>query len=438
MLMESAVALEPAPAGGPPAHDPSLPSFDREAMRSGLIESIFSRIFSSRWLYSILRRSLPIWKVPTLNGAVLVTRCDDVREILEQDRIFEVPYAGKIRRLNGGPNFILGMQDGEEYRKHSRQVMQAFTLEDVEKIVAPTALQSARALVDASPGLLDAIEDLIMRVPVVLCERYYGVQIPDGMKTEFAYWTIAMSSYLFGDWRGKGHGAALAEAGAARMRRLVDASIRNAQVQPSQAGDTVLARLLRLRESGALELDDDGIRAYLIGMVMGFVPTNALAGGNALEMLLCRPDFMRQTRAAALAGNDELLRRCLLETMRFRPIGFVPQRVCARAYTLAAGTSRATTLPEGTRVLASTRSAMFDACHIRNPGSFDPGRDRSAYMYFGHGLHWCVGTFIAQAQLTQTFKVLLMQHNLRAAAGRKGKLERLGDFPRHLYVEFDR
>ena len=59
-------------------------------------------------------------------------------------------------------------------------------------------------------------------------------------------------------------------------------------------------------------------------------------------------------------------------------------------------------------------------------------------MLFGHGLHWCVGAYIAAAQITQTFKVLLKRRGLRRAKGKAGTLQCYGLIPAHLLVEFDR
>jgi hypothetical protein len=58
-------------------------------------------------------------------------------------------------------------------------------------------------------------------------------------------------------------------------------------------------------------------------------------------------------------------------------------------------------------------------------------------MLFGSGLHWCIGYFIAAAQITQTLKALLVKRGLRPAKGKEGQLQLLGAFPEHLIVEFD-
>jgi cytochrome P450 len=185
-------------------------------------------------------------------------------------------------------------------------------------------------------------------------------------------------------------------------------------------------------------LSDEVLEAHLFGMVTGFVPTNLLASGNILSVLLRREDFMAAAREAALADNDDLLWKCLREAGRFRNFNLGPFRMCGPSgYTLAAGTGRAKYLAAGKGVLASTQSAMFDDRRIKNPKTFDPHRPAEDYLEFGYGQHWCLGSFIAAAQITQTFKALLQKKGLRRANGAAGKLKTIGTFPAHLILDFD-
>jgi cytochrome P450 len=178
------------------------------------------------------------------------------------------------------------------------------------------------------------------------------------------------------------------------------------------------------------------IRAILSGMITGFVPTNTMAAGHMLEILLRRKDFMEEARSAALAGDDDLLKRVLFEAMRFKPLNPGPFRVCIKDYTIARGTKRAKTIRAGMNVIAGTQSAMFDPRRVKHPRRFDPHRPQSDYMLFGQGLHWCLGAHLAEAQITQTFKALLVKDGLRRASGGAGRLQRLGPFPAHLAVTF--
>jgi cytochrome P450 len=426
-----------AAAGGRVPKREALDSFDVSDLQAkGFGAKLARRLIDHpQWLLALLRTW---WPIPKICNWVLVTRFEDVQEVLGHDDVFPVPFGKKVQLLNGGPNslnFLLGMKADDEYWAVQRDVMEAFPLDDISSIVAPEAERITKDILAQSGGSLDAIQDLITLVPTRLCQTYYGVLIPAEKETLFGQWTIAMSTFMFGDPTDNPAYRRCAVAGAERVRGLIDQAIRAAKASPNSS-NTVLARLLAMQQRNP-RLTDERIRSYLIGMITGFVPTNTMAAGHMLEMLFRRPDFMAAARSAAIAGDDERLRRCLFETMRFKPLNPGPFRDCARDYTIAAGTSRAKTIPAGTKLLVSTQSAMFDSRRVDNPRKFDPDRPAFNFMLFGSGLHWCTGAFIAAAQITQTFKALLVKPNLRPASGRAGRLQLLGPFPQHLTVEFD-
>jgi cytochrome P450 len=362
---------------------------------------------------------------------------DDVQEVLREHDVFEVPFGPKVELLNGGPNFLLGMANGKDYQRVHRQVAQAFRREDVPAIVAPLASAFSNAILKArTDGVIDAMQDLITAVPTLICEKYYGVPIAD--KVGFAQWTMAMSSFLFGDPTDNEVKRRIGIAGGERVSRVVDTAIQNAKASGAEP-DSVLDRLVKMQAAEPKDtpqqekLTDAVIRSFLIGMITGFVPTNTMAAGNMLIMLLRRPDFMARACEAVREGDDDLLKRCLFEAMRFRPLNPGPYRICTRDYAIAAGTSRETRVQAGDKVLAGTQYAMFDSKRVTDPHGFDPERASFNYMLFGYGLHWCIGAYLAEAQITQTFKALLARGPVTADWS---QTQYFGMFPAHLNVRF--
>jgi len=433
LVPAQAMAAPPAPAQAAAPSNFTLGDLETPGLRAKITDWILDE---PQWLLALFRRFWPIAKFP--GKQALATRYDDVQEVLRRDREFAVPWGDRVRLINGGPNFLLGMSAGDDYRRILGHIMAVFRREDIDRVVTPCSADVATKIVEASGGRFDAIEGLIARVPVRVCEEYYGVRIvtrdAERDRTDFAHWCLAISAFTFGNPDDKAGYRRAAEAAGERVRPLIDASIAAAKAAP--AGDTILARLVA--EQPKTGVSDIELRSYIIGMIMGFVPTNRMAAGKALEQLFRRPDFLARCQEAARAGDDDLLRRCLREAMRFKPIFIGPQRICVEDCTLAEGTPRATRIRRGTRMLPSTQSAMFDERRVKNPYDFDPGRAAADYMLFGHGLHWCVGAFIAEAQITQTLKALLVRKGLRRAPGKEGRMQWIGGFPHHLWVEFDR
>jgi len=385
-----------------------------------------------QWWMGLLRRFWPIAHLRWLRFA-MVTRFEHVREVLDKDQVFQVPFAPRMKELMPGPLFVLAMQDGDDYREQRRQIMHTFRLEDIPQTIAPRAAALSEQIIARCGGRIDAIEGLLTRVPTLLCEEYYGVHVRDPKL--FAEWLTAISSYLFSPPSDKPSPLlGMAREAADGVRAAMDESIRDAKKAPA-SDTTIVARLVQMQRQGRGAPSDELIRAELLGMLAGFVPTNTIASGNMLEMLLRREDFMARAEHAAREDDDGRLWRCLYETLRFRPINLGPFRTCIADYTIAEGSSREKRIPAGTRVLASTQSAMFDERGVVQPKQFNPDRAAHESMVFGYGLHWCIGVFLAKAQITQTFKPLL-KRGIKRAHGRDGQLRTIGLMPAHLTVKF--
>lgn len=392
---------------------------------------ILLRLFEHpRFFTKALRSFFPVLKLGRL---VIVTRFDDVKEILGADSVFEVPFGLEMKEMSGGANFILGMRSNEErgdYERQKRYMDAAFLREDVANIVKPMASRFANEILENSNGRLNAVQDLITLVPTRICEAYYGIPIID--EDAFADWSLSLSVLFFGDPLGKEKIRRLALAASPRIQNIVNNAIALAKAG-KVSGNTVLGRLIRLQQTDQSPPSDAEIRAILIGMMTGFVPTNTVSGAHMLSILLEKPEALRKAQAAAHDDNDEALWWILREAMRFRPLNFGPFRYCNKTHRLASGH----VIEAGSTVLASTLSAMLDPRRVPNPDEFDPTRSRDQYLLFGHGMHACYGAMIAEAQITQTLKALLVRPGFRAASGPQGKLKRTGPIPRSLIVEFD-
>jgi cytochrome P450 len=427
-----------AGSGVADAQEPPAPARNRTVIppyvpvRPKRVKAFFARLIMSppQRPLAVLRLLLPIPRVP---GWAFVLRYDDVAEVLQRHDVFRVPFAGEISRLNDGDEpgtpFILGIDDERAHCRQLEDVMALFPMRDIADSVASGCFESAQArLIEAPPGPFDAIPGLITAVPLDVCHHYYGVVLEQHERQPFAYATIELSGHLFGAPPIAPSADGLENDAAAYVRAIVDRSIDAEYAAPS-GRETIVARLVR-----RLGNDKRTIRAILIGMIVGFVPTNTMAGGHILEMLLRKPAMRKAAEIAAQAGDDDRLGHCLFEALRYMPINPGPWRICSRDYTVAPDTRRAAKLRKDTKVYAMTSSAMFDSQHVLRPFRFDPTRPASNHMHFGFGMHWCAGAMIARAQITQTFKALVVLRSIERAPGRRGKLALWGLFPDHLYI----
>jgi hypothetical protein len=79
---------------------------------------------NQRQVFSFLRLVLPnlvlsaqFVKAYPNTGTAIVSRAEDVIEVLDREADFEVVYEPKMRAITGGENFFLGMQDSADYQR---------------------------------------------------------------------------------------------------------------------------------------------------------------------------------------------------------------------------------------------------------------------------------------------------------------------------------
>jgi cytochrome P450 len=409
--------------------------FDLDDLNSRGFVSRLSRSYSGvrdrliLMAFWILREFYPN---PRIFGLIVVTRDSDVREVLERPQTFHVPFGLEMSELTGGGNFVLGM-DGPEHDtqgKTIQAVMQAADIAAIQRL----SRQSAETLITAAAGRIDVMQGLMTRVAAETCCGYFGLAVDD--PDSFAEWTIAMSALLFADPLGSPTTRRLAIYGAARVRTVVDQAIAAHQASPSL--DTIVGRLVARKNVDA-DLTDEKIRAIVMGLVIGFIPTNSLGAGKMLLALLDRPQAMREAVEQARRGDKKGLQAALVEAARLNPALSPGQwRYADQPARIAEGTAHERSAPANSLLLVATMSALRDRRATPNPGAFQLGRPfRSTDLVFGYLSHKCVGEYVAMTQITETFAILLAQPRLRRCGGDAGRIAWAGPFPRHLEMEFD-
>lgn len=418
--------------------DGPLPAFDMERMRAMSFGARIAQwvLENPRWLLALVRRFKPTLK---LGPFVLVTRAPDVREVLERQEEFETPFGPEMAETTGSVAVLLGLQDGALYRRQKSAVLSAFPPAEAQTLVREISARHSRAIMaTAQPGF-DVVRDLLRVIPARICREYYGLAIDD--ERAFTEWAIALSTLYFGDYLGDPTTRELALAAAQHMAATVDRSI-DIAIEAAGEGapaDTPLARLVKRHLADPETMSKMDIRALMIGMVSGFVPTDVLASGNALDVVLSKAEAREAMEKAIAEKDDQAMDRALMEAMRFKPINIGPVRYVNTDTVIAGGTPRAYPVKKGTTLWVSTLAAMFDPDEVSDPEGYNPDRPPRDYaMVFGHGIHWCIGSAIARVQIAECFKALFAEKNVRRVSGRAGRLGRLGPFPESLSVRFDR
>lgn len=391
-----------------------------DGRRSAILRRLW--LWSSRVAFAFFRI---FWPFPKFGRLVIITRNADVRAVLSKPEIFAVPYGEEMKELGGDKaTFVLGLEGAEQHGQHEL-IRGLIEPPDADWLVQRTR-QIAGTLLDASQGRIDVMKDLITRVAAETCAEYFGLSVDD--PDAFAEWSMAISALLFADPFGNPATRKLGLAGALRVRSVIDAARERlsstAPMPPEGLDKTILQRLV---DNG---ISDDEIRAIMVGMITGFIPTTTLAAGNIIEQLLWTRGGLDEVAAAArkASGGDktarERLEQLLLEAARLNPAlnpgqwryavqdGSVPTRWGSHQ------------IPAGSILLVATASAM------RGDSS------QSNELVFGSGVHACLGKTLAMAQITAIFESLLSMEGVRASKGQWGRIFRVGVFPRRLDMEF--
>ncbi len=388
-------------------------------------------------MFRDLRANQPIFKTP---GPVVVTRYRDVIEVADLEEIFSVaPYGVAMMRNNGGPNFILGMDDGPQFEQDLSILHLAVRRDDMERIRTIVATRT-RELVDQarSAGRIDITDGFARMVPTLFAGDYFGVPGPDPVT--LMTWVRLMFTDIFLNFA---QDPAVSERGMAagvQFRAYLDALI--AQIKRDRAAgapekDDVIGRLITMQKAPQAALTDSRVRDNLVGCVSGILENTNTAIVNILDWLLDHPDIMKGAVEAARNNDSVLLRKYVLETLRFHTPAPLMVRLSVREHILAKGTDRATTIPPHTVVFAANGSAMMDETELDNPGEFRLDRPPHHYLHFGWGIHQCLGKHISEVQVTEIVKGLLSLTNLRRAPGDGGRLQYAGPFPKSFVLEFD-
>ncbi|MDF2710729.1 cytochrome P450 [Nonomuraea muscovyensis] len=378
-----------------------------------------------RALFAELRERRPVFVTPAFT---VVTRFADVTEVLSRESVFSVRAFGpRLDAALGGP-YMLGW-DATPMNWRERGLMQVMLdPRDAARVRELAGRIADEALDAAQPhGRIEAVHELFRHVALGVCAEYFGLPGPDPQT--LSRWTRAIVTDGFANYTGDpAIQAESVRAGAEMMAYLRDrlAGLRSALRAGLDLPDDVFTRLVRTSLPPGLGLGDERVAINMAGLPLGFVESGPGAMAEAVEQLLLRPEALAQAVAAAADPDPAHFDRHVWEALRFNPFFKLLPRVCEQDHVLAAGTPRATMIPEGTFVLAAPASAMFDPDVVPEPDEFRPDRPDHHRLFFGHGQHACLGVHPAKVVVCEVVRRLLLRPGVRLLPPPEGGLVRSG------------
>jgi unspecific monooxygenase len=182
---------------------------------------------------------------------------------------------------------------------------------------------------------------------------------------------------------------AIANRAAGDFRRYLLDVVRDRRARPM--GDLVTA-LIEATVDGE-RLDDDQIVSTAMVLLMAGHEATVNATSNGVASLAANPGEWRRIRRGEIP-----VRRAIEETLRYDPpLQWFERWVLEHGVELGG-----VPVARGSRVALVIGAANRDPRRFPDPDRFDVGREDTAHIAFGGGIHFCIGAPLARMELEVT------------------------------------
>lgn len=373
----------------------------------------------------VAREQSPIAMGP--HGPEVLTY-DLVREVLRDARFHTPPgFILAAQGITSGPlwdravSSLLSL-DGAEHHRLRRLVAKAFTprattrLHDTISEVLTALVQPLTAM-----GRCDVVTDIAEQYPIPVICALLGTDRRDWKL--FSDWTDAVMKTF--TWSAAEEHDNILNA----WRELDDYLDDMIAARRTDLTDDLLSDLIRAEDDGD-RLTHDELLMLSSGILMAGTDTTRNQVAAAVDTLCDHPDQWEQ-----LAEHPGLAPHAVEEVLRHSPIAAATYRTADVDVELAG-----LTVPAHTLVVVNAASANRDEGVFEDPESFDITREQpSPPLTFGGGVHYCLGSHLARAELVAALQILpAHMPNIRRAGPAPWKpLSGLAG-PITLPIEFDR
>ncbi len=361
--------------------------------------------------YARARQEEPIFFSPDLDTWV-VTRYVDVLAILNQPDIFsskdalhpvvKLPPAVLAELRKGFPPVPGTIErDGKEHTQLRNVVARAFApkrLKQLESFIREVATSLVDAFVHDAKA--EMISQFAYPLPLEVVLFLIGVPKKDMAlaKTLSDSASILFSSRLSEEQ--------LVEC-ARDFVRLQHSFLELLNERRSAPREDLMSDLLEL-SPGERPFTDAELARALTGTLVAGHETTAQLIGNGLAVLL-EPRERWQT----LCAHPEMIPQAIEEILRYDSPVPVFFRTTTREVTVGG-----IKLPPETLLMVVFGSANRDETQFPHANQFEMQRSPNRHLAFGHGVHFCLGAFLARKEAQIAFETLCQRlPNLRLAPG---------------------
>ncbi|GAA2977872.1 cytochrome P450 [Streptomyces fulvorobeus] len=319
--------------------------------------------------------------LPSGEHVWLVTRHEDVREVLTDPRISSNPsHPGFPRAAKTGgvpsqdevPGWFVAL-DPPEHGRFRKTLIPEFTVRKVREM-RPAIQQIVDERIDAmlaAGNTGDLIADFALSVPSLVISTLLGV--PHADRDFFETKTRVLVTLTSTDEQRQAASKALLR----YLNRLI-------VIKQKRPGDDLISRLLADGTLGKQELSGVSMLLLIAGH-----ETTANNIGLGVVTLLSHPQWIGDERAV-----EELLRY-------YSVADLVAFRVAVEDVEIGGQLIRA-----GEGIIPLVAAANHDGTVFERPDEFDPSRSARSHVAFGYGVHQCLGQNLVRVEMDIAYRTL--------------------------------
>ena len=306
---------------------------------------------------------------------VLITRYEDCKAVLKDDKTFSSAIINRTMGLVMGPT-IVGM-DGKEHMKHRTLVTPSLTTRTLKGNAFPDEVRKiAHQHIDKfiKNGKCDLHSDFCFDYPISVFVSILGLDPKD--VGDVHRWGQDLCLVAFDPMKG----IAASEALLKYLTPIVQAKRKN-------PGDDMISKLVQSEVDGEKLTDLEVVSFLRLLTLAGAETTNHLIG-SAFVAMLRDPKLMERVR-----NDRKLVPALMAEAMRWEP----PVSTVMREATCDTSIG-GIPVKKDTGIVVHLGSANRDERRFKNPDVFDIDRPDNDPIPFGYGPHYCAGSHLAKME----------------------------------------
>jgi cytochrome P450 len=350
--------------------------------------------------FAEMRDKAPIYYDARLQAHVL-SRYEDVSFVLKNHALFsstKIRVAGRLQEERSSIQELstvssLVATDPPVHTRMRGLVSRSFTPKQINAM-EPRVRELSRELVAqmSSRSEFDFMDALASPLPVTIIAEMLGID--PSRRRDFKHWSdtlIQSSNASMQTGKTPDEVVRSAKEMLAYMTEVAEARRREPR------GD--LISLLVQETDGVAALTPQEVNSFTVLLLIAGNETTTNLLGNAITALIRHPEeyerFRREPSAAACSAICE-------ETLRYDSPVIGLFRRTTQEVEVSGGK-----LPADSSVLVLMAAANHDPRKFPDPQRFDPRRDTTGLLSFGHGIHFCLGAPLSRLEAPVALQELM-------------------------------